>query len=58
MTTPIDAMTLSEVNRAVTAASREYIAAKRSGDPDRIAAATTQLDALILRRDALLAAGG
>jgi hypothetical protein len=51
-------MTLAEVNRAITTASREYIAAKRSGDPDRIATATTQLDALVLRRDDLLAAGG
>ena len=52
-------MTLAEVNRAITDASREYIAAQRARprDEQRIADSRAALDGLIALRDELLAAG-
>jgi len=51
--------TLAEVNRAITDASREYIAAQRARprDQQRIDDAKAALDGLIELRDQLLAAG-
>ena len=51
--------TLAEVNRAITDASREYIAAQRARprDQQRIDDAKAALDGLIALRDQLLAAG-
>lgn len=59
MTEPAPSMTLAEVNRAITDASREYIAAQRARprDEQRVADAKAELDGLIAYRDQILASG-
>ena len=52
MTDAALALTSTELEQAIVAASLAYIAARRSGDPQAISDAKAVLDALILMRNA------
>lgn len=57
--TPIQPLSGAELDRAITDAAREYIAAQRSRPRDtaRIDDAKAELDALVALRDQLVAGG-